>query len=137
MISIAPHDRKVLCFLWVDDINKKLPKIVALRFTCVVFGVSSSLFLLNAMINHHVVRYRGVHSQFVKTFTQPYAVYVDDVTYGASDDDAAFELYVKSKKVLTKGGFNLRKFISNSQSLQERKRQMRDSVQSSSRKATV
>ena len=50
------------------NINKKLPKIVALRFTCVVFGVSSSPILLNATINHRVERYRDVHPQFVKIF---------------------------------------------------------------------
>ena len=118
MISVVPHDRDVLRFLWVDDINKKLPKIVTLRFTRVVFGVSSSPFLLNATINDHVERYRDVYPQFVKILTR--SIYVDDVTYGATDDNAAFELYVKSKKVLAEGGFNIRKFISNSQSLQER-----------------
>ena len=118
MISVVPHDRDVLHFLWVDDINKKLPKIETLRFTRVVFGVSSSPFLLNAMINHHVERYRDVYPQFVKIFTR--SIYVHDATYGATDDNAAFELYVKSKKVLAEGDFNLRKSISNSQSLQER-----------------
>ena len=45
--------------------------------------------------------------------------YVDDVTYAASYDDVAFELYVKSKKVLAEGSLNLSKLISrNSQSLQ-------------------
>ena len=118
MISIAPHDRDVLRFLWVDDISKKSPKIMTLRFTRVVFGVSSSPFLLNATIKHHMQKYREIYPEFVKTFAR--SIYVDDVTYGASDDDAAFELYVKSKKVLAEGGFNLRKFVSNSQSLQRR-----------------
>ena len=57
MISITPHDRDVLCFLWVDDINKRLSKIVTLRFTHVVFGVSYCSFLLNATIKHRVEKY--------------------------------------------------------------------------------
>jgi len=118
MISVAPHDRDVLRFLWVDDISKKSPKIMTFRFTRVVFGVSSSPFLLNATIKHHMQKYREIHPEFVKIFAR--SIYVDDVTYGASDDDAAFELYVKSKKVLAEGGFNLRKFVSNSQNLQRR-----------------
>ena len=85
---------------------------MTLRFTRVVFGVSSSPF------KHHVEKYKDAHPEFVNMFTR--SIYVDDVTYGASDDNAAFELYVKSKKVLAEGGFNLRKFISNSQSLQRR-----------------
>jgi hypothetical protein len=54
-LNIGSHkdDRDVLRFLWIDDINSPLPKIVPLRFTRVVFGVTASLFLLNATINHH------------------------------------------------------------------------------------
>ncbi|MCG8623377.1 MAG: hypothetical protein MJE68_15465, partial [Proteobacteria bacterium] len=48
MISVAEHDRNVLRFLWVDDLAKDPPDIRILRFTRVVFGVSSSPFLLNA-----------------------------------------------------------------------------------------
>lgn len=50
MISINQRDRNALRFLWVDDIQQEEPKIVTLRFTRVVFGVSSSPFLLNATI---------------------------------------------------------------------------------------
>ena len=106
MISIVPHDRDVLRFLWVDDINKNLPKIVTLRFTHVVFSVSSSPFLLNATINHHAERYIDVHPQFMEIFTQ--SIYFDDVTYGTSDDDSTFELYAKSKKVLAEGQYKRR-----------------------------
>ena len=88
MISVAPHDRDVLCFLWVDDISKQSPKIMTLRFTCVVFGVSSSLFLLNAMIKHHVEKHKDAHPDFVNMFTR--SIYVDDVTYVASDDNAVY-----------------------------------------------
>ena len=117
MISIAPHDRDVLRFLWIDDIRKERPRVTAYRFTRVVFGVSSP-FLLNATIKHRIERYRDVDPESVKLFTQ--FIYVDDVTYGASDDDDTYELYAKSKKVLAEGGFNLRKFVSNSQRLQNR-----------------
>ena len=54
MILVAEADRDVLRFLWVDDILQEEQKVVALRFTRVVFGVSSSPFLLNATIKHHV-----------------------------------------------------------------------------------
>ena len=58
MVSVTPGGRDVLRFLWVDDIEKKLPEILILRFTRVVFGVSSSPFLLNATIRHHVEKYK-------------------------------------------------------------------------------
>ena len=48
------------------------------------------------------------------------SIYVDDVTYGADGEDEAYELYVLSKKVFADGGFNLRKFVTNSPILQQR-----------------
>ena len=41
-ISIAEQDRDALRFLWIDNINKECPETVIMRFTRVVFGVSSS-----------------------------------------------------------------------------------------------
>ncbi len=38
MVSVAEKDRNVLRFLWIDDILKDDPKVVPLRFKCVVFG---------------------------------------------------------------------------------------------------
>ena len=39
------------------------------------------------------------------------------MSFGANDDD---ELYTKSKVILREGGFNLRKFVTNSTTLQQR-----------------
>ena len=43
MVAVTPEDR-ILRFLWLDDIDKKHPKIQILQFTRVIFGVSSSPF---------------------------------------------------------------------------------------------
>ena len=43
MISVVPHDRDVLCFLLVDDINKKLPKIVTEIYVCGIWCVVQPL----------------------------------------------------------------------------------------------
>ena len=48
------------------------------------------------------------------------SVYVDDISYGADDVDSAYELYKKSKETLAEGGFNLRKFVTNSVILSQR-----------------
>lgn len=117
-LSVSKTDRDVLRFLWVKDVNKTSAEIVTLRFTRVVFGVSSSPFLLNATIKHHMMKYATVYPQFVETFMK--SIYVDDISYGAEDDDAAFDLYLKSKTILAEGGFNLRKFVANSTSLNQR-----------------
>ena len=118
MVHMNETDKDVLRFLWVDDIDKAEPKVITLRFTSVVFGLSSSLFLLNAAIKHHIEKYEQCDPDFTKKFLE--SIYVDDLTSGDSDVDSTFELYVKSKLRLREAGFNLRKFVTNSGILRAR-----------------
>ena len=118
MVSITEEDRDVLRFLWFGKITNNLPELQVLRFIRVTFGVSSSPFLLNATIKHHIEKYRAVDPTFVDKFER--SIYVDDVTFGAGNEDKAFELYTKSKQWLMEDGFNLRKFVTNCSNLQER-----------------
>ncbi len=115
---MAEHDRDVLRFLWVDDLAKDPPDLRILRFTRVVFGVSSSPFLLNATIKYHLEQYLDSHPDLIRRLLQ--STYVDDVITGATSEDEAFDLYVQAKEILHRGGFNLRKFLTNSQQLQSR-----------------
>ncbi len=117
MVSVSERDRDVLRFLWVDDITKPNPEVRVLRFTRVMFDVSSSPFLLNATIDHHLKSFSSVKLEVVKTLVQ--SIYVDDVIAGATDEDSALQLYQESKEILQQGGFNLRKFTTNVQRLQE------------------
>ena len=118
MVGIAEEDRDVLRFLRVDDIDNPSPEILVLRFTRVVFGVSSSTFLLNATIKHHIERYKEADPEFVEKFLR--SIYVDDLISGAPETNKGYELYLKSKLRLAEGGFNLRKFVSNSPELTNR-----------------
>ena len=115
-IGVDEQDQDVLWFLWFDDVNKPQPEVQILKFTRVVFGVSSSPFLLNAMISHHLKKYMSTHSEVVKRISE--SIYVDDVISGA-DTEEAFTMYRESKAILH-AGFNLRKFNTNSSRLQER-----------------
>ena len=117
MISVAPKDRDVLRFLWLKDAFQENSEIVKLRFTRVVFGVSPSPFLLNATIRHHIEKYQISHPELVKVLMQ--SIYVDDVVFGADTEEDARALYASSKELLRYGSFNLRKFVTNSPSLQK------------------
>ena len=57
MVSMSEKDRDILRFLWYDDVTKKQPEVRMFRFTRVVFSVSSSPFLLNATISHHLSKH--------------------------------------------------------------------------------
>ena len=118
MVSIATKDRDSLRFLWIDNIASSLPKIVILRFTRVVFGITSSPFLLNATLQLHLKKYEMEDPSFVNKFM--HSIYVDDVAFGGDSTNEVFELYLKTKSRLAEGGFNLRKFVSNDRGLQEK-----------------
>ena len=80
-----------------------------------VFGVSSSLFLLNVTIKHHMNGYKEADQQFLKKFER--SIYVDYVSFGAYNEHETFQLYKKAKCWLAEGAFNLRKFRTNSPEL--------------------
>lgn len=101
---------------WVDDVAKEPPDIRILRFTRVVFRVSSSPFLLNATIKYHLEQYLDTRPHLVESLLR--STYVDDIITGANSDDEAFDLYTQSKEIFRSGGFNLRKFSTNSRELQ-------------------
>ena len=113
-VRVEERDQDVLRFLWFDDATKTQPQIQVLKFTRVVFGVSSSPFLLNATIRHHLKKYAP---KLINTILQ--SIYVDDVVSGAETEEEAFTMYKESKAVLRAGGFNLRKFNTNITGLRE------------------
>ena len=104
MVGVAKPDRDVLRFLWVDDPTREVPRIVLKRFNRVVFVVTSSPFLLNGTIRHHVTSYESEDPQFVNEFLN--ALYVDDFNGGKNNDSEAFELYSKARSRM-KWRFNL------------------------------
>ena len=69
-------------------------------------------------MKYHIERYREEDPEFVEIFLR--SIYVDDLSPGAPESDTGYELYLKSKVRLAEGGFNLRKFVSNSAELMER-----------------
>ena len=110
MITVKQTDHDALSFLWVDNIKEGELKVVSLRFTRVVFGVSSSPFLLNATIRYHLEKFISVHPALVSHILQ--SLYVDDLVCGVSSEEEAYELY----KTFASDSFNLRKFNTNSSS---------------------
>ena len=118
MVSVRESDRDALRFLWAHDAKEDPPKVRPLRFTRVVFGVSSSPFLLNATLEYHLERYRDSHPDLIQLLLGSF--YVDDLTTGANSEEEAHSVYVAAKGILKEGGFNLRKFRTNSTQLQQK-----------------
>ena len=117
MVSVEEADRDVLRFLWADDISKDSPELKVYRFTRVVFGVSSSPFLLNTTIRFHLEKYLETNESLVSPTTLFHIV--DDIISGGQTEQEVLKLCAESKKIFREGGFNLRKFLTNSRHLQE------------------
>ena len=116
-VSMAPEHHDFLRFLWVSDFNEAHPKIVIKRITRAMFGGTSSPFLLGGTLQHYLSKYEEEDPEIVKKLLESF--YVDDFNSGEENVDQAFELYRKSKKILSDGGFTLRKWSSNSNELLE------------------
>ena len=106
-----------LRFLWVSDVNEAHPKTVIKRMTRAMFGVTSSPFLLGGTLQHNISKYEEEDPEIVKKLLESF--YVDDFNSGEENVDQAFELYLKSKKIFSDGGFTLRRWSSNSKELLE------------------
>ena len=113
-VEIAEEHRDFVRFLWFKDINETPRKIISLRFTRVVFGLTSSPFLLNGTIKIHVSKYLPVphYTDIVKKLLLN--LYVDDSTNSFDTIETAIEFYEKSKSCLKEANFELRKWATNS-----------------------
>ena len=98
-----------LRFLWY---NANDLKIVIYRLLRVVFCLTSSPFLLNATIRHHLSKCIQFERNFVEKFLED--LYVDDTTSSAKSIEEGKEFYVKAKKMMAEAGFDLRKWKTNS-----------------------
>ena len=93
-ISITTCDRDALRFLCYDDVTHDNPTEVVHRFCRVVFGVTSSPFLLNATIKQHLSRYARRDSDIARKLLK--SLYVDDLSGGEATVGKAFDTLLKS-----------------------------------------
>ena len=82
-----------------------------------MFCVYSSPFLPDPTIWLHLDNYLRTNNDQVDRLLK--STYVDDVIIGEEVEEEAFEPYVQSKPIFREGGFNLRKFLTNSRYLQK------------------
>ena len=117
-IRVNERDRDFLRFLWISDIHESDPAIIIKRFTSVLFGLNSSPFLLGMTIIAHMNKFSETDGNVVKVFLRD--LYMDDSVMGAQTLREAFELYFKSKKLMSQGGFSLLKWATNNDELRQK-----------------
>ena len=110
-IGVKESDRDVLRFLWFDDVTQEKPSIVQYRYCRLVFGLTCSPAILGETIRFHIAQYSSRNPEVVKILNRLYA---DDLSCGCETVDEALDIYRKAKGIMQEGGFNLRKWNSNS-----------------------
>ena len=116
-VSVVPEHRNYLRFLWFDDVYKNNPEIVKYRFTRVIFGSSPLQFLLNGTVKTHVEKYEEIDPKFVWKVLRHF--FVDDFNCGVESYEQGVELYKKVKSHFMEGNFNVRKWRTSNNNLQE------------------
>ncbi|XP_065665416.1 uncharacterized protein LOC136086850 [Hydra vulgaris] len=117
-ISISEKHRDFIRFLWYENINNldiknlKNHKLETYRLCRVLFGVTSSPFLLSATLIKHAERYLSSDPIFVSRLLN--SIHVDDLSFCSYSVIECFNFYKKCRSRLGEAGFNLRKFESNS-----------------------
>ena len=114
-IELNTQDRDATRFLWLKDVDKSAnnpENVVVYRFCRVLFGAAPSPYLLNATIQHHLVKQDDWISQDLQR-----SIYMDNVLTGVDAVPEALEYYTSSRKCFQKAGINLRQWTSNSPAL--------------------
>ena len=115
-IAFSENDSNYLRFLWFDDVFKEFPSIKKYRFARVVFGVTSSPFLLNGTIQKHVTNYK-YDPEFITTVLRSF--FVDDFTGVSNNTQNTFELFQKLKIRFFEPKFNVTKWRTNNTELRK------------------
>lgn len=109
-IGIASKDKPYHRFLWRGIDQSRHPDIF--EFDRVVFGVNSSPFQAQFVLQHHAKKLQDSFPMAAETVLK--STYMDDSMDSASSDEQAIELHRQLSLLLTKAGMHARKWLSNS-----------------------
>lgn len=102
-VGIDKQHRGYFRFLWYD-LDAEDEKIITYRFLRIVFGLTSSPFLLNGTIRHHLANNLENKRDIVERIKDD--LYVDDLVSGCNEHEEGKALHDKSKLILLEAGFD-------------------------------
>jgi hypothetical protein len=117
-IQIDPDDRKMIKFLWFDNIDNEHSEIKHFQFCRLPFGLKPSPAILAGTVEQHLSTQNEKDPIVVELLRR--SLYVDDFAGGAQTDSKAFQVYKSSQELMNSGGFTLRKWNSSSKEVRKR-----------------
>ena len=108
-IKLDQADRDAQRLFWYNNLEER--KIIAYRFTRVIFGSAPSPYILRATFDKHVDHYKEAFPKTVKDLKDN--TYVDDVQSGGDTKEELVRFKEEAMKIMGEGGFQLHKWHSN------------------------
>ena len=116
-IEVDPEDINALRFLRVKNPKELNSPILEYRFTRAIFGAGPSPYILGGTVRHHMEQYKAIDPEFVEDVNE--SLYVDD---NVSVGDEKLEICERKQKLQERfeaGGFTLRKWYTNEESMRK------------------
>ena len=108
-VHLHPKDRDLHRFIWREDPSVPLKDY---RMTRVTFGVKASPYLAMKTLQQTADDFKTQYP--LAALAVPTSFYVDDLLTGAETPEQAIKLFQSLRGLLEKGGFDLRKWRSSS-----------------------
>ena len=112
-IGILPEDKPYHRFLWRGTNQNRTPDVY--EFDRVVFGVNSSPFQAQFVLQQHAMKYKVSFPMAAETIEK--SIYMDDSMDSVHTEEQGMELYHQLSDLLSKAGMPARKWLSNSSSV--------------------
>jgi len=102
-IRLHPDDKEYTRFLWLSNPDDPNSHLLTYYFQAVLFGATSSPFILNAVLHHHLQMYWTNVADEIK-----HNLYVDNIISGCSSEEATTQYYQQARQIMKEAKFNLR-----------------------------
>ncbi|XP_073962937.1 uncharacterized protein [Choristoneura fumiferana] len=106
-ISLNDEDRRYLSFLWWKNNERK--DLITYHHRRVVFGVTSSPFLLGATINYHLEKYTEKYKDTAERLKNSF--YVDNCVTSLESEQEAQIFIEEAKRLMLEAKFDLRGWV--------------------------
>ena len=113
-VGLDDSDRDFTRFFWLSNPKDPESEFQVYRFKTVLFGSTSSPFMLNATLHHHLNQYNTPVAEDMKEY-----LYVDNIISGCDQELEALAYYKEARSIMNEAHFNLRSWSSNSSSLRD------------------
>ena len=113
-VGLQEEDRDYTRFLWPKNPNDSQSELITYRFRSVLFGATSSPFLLQATLNHHLDKSKSPQAKRIRE-----SLYVDNLQGTMSSEDELLQFYASANKIMRNANMPLQEWCSNSPRLQQ------------------